>query len=71
MAAESTPDVGSKFWLDLPFDAEAKAPPKARGRGCRRRGTFPTMPCASCCCRTTACARRSCATRWSASATSA
>ncbi len=24
--AESTPDVGSKFWLDLPFDPAAKAP---------------------------------------------
>lgn len=24
--AQSTPDVGSKFWLDLPFDATAQAP---------------------------------------------
>lgn len=24
--AQSTPDVGSKFWLDLPFDAKATAP---------------------------------------------
>ncbi|CAM3134247.1 ATP-binding response regulator [Asticcacaulis taihuensis] len=26
--AESTLDVGSKFWLDLPFDRHAKAPPR-------------------------------------------
>ncbi len=26
--AESTPDVGSKFWLDLPFDSTAAAPPR-------------------------------------------
>ena len=26
VGAQSTPDVGSKFWLDLPFDATAQAP---------------------------------------------
>jgi len=26
VGAQSTPDVGSKFWLDLPFDAHAMAP---------------------------------------------
>jgi two-component system, sensor histidine kinase len=26
LRAESTPDVGSKFWLDLPYDPEATAP---------------------------------------------
>ncbi|MGZ3298240.1 MAG: sensor histidine kinase, partial [Asticcacaulis sp.] len=26
LGAQSTPDVGSKFWLDLPFDAEAACP---------------------------------------------
>jgi len=28
MGAESTLDVGSKFWLDLPFDTEAMTPPR-------------------------------------------
>ena len=28
VGAESTPDVGSKFWLDLPYDYSAKAPPR-------------------------------------------
>jgi signal transduction histidine kinase len=44
MGAESTPDVGSKFWLDLPFDplqalpaqpAEALAEPDAAGHALR------------------------------------
>lgn len=26
IGAQSTPDVGSKFWIDLPFDAQAAAP---------------------------------------------
>ncbi|UDF04474.1 HAMP domain-containing sensor histidine kinase [Asticcacaulis sp. AND118] len=26
VGAQSTPDVGSKFWIDLPFDAAARAP---------------------------------------------
>jgi len=30
MGAESTLDVGSKFWLDLPFDAEATPPVRAQ-----------------------------------------
>ena len=30
VGAESTPDVGSKFWLDLPFDAAAVPPPRPR-----------------------------------------
>ena len=28
LAAQSTPDVGSKFWIDLPFDASATPPPR-------------------------------------------
>ncbi len=28
IGAQSTPDVGSKFWLDLPFDTKAVAPPR-------------------------------------------